>query len=568
MKRTICFILACALFFSCSLSALISGTGKLVEISNSDGAKFEQIVKTSNDVPVMVLMYRASDADDVSEEVDKVARDKAYSSVKFYKVEIDDSSNRFVGKSGNCVGDCVREMAGLDSNFKTPILVTFKNGEKYGTPKQGALAISEDSVKQLADQCKPADNAEACDGDDCAEPDDGEACDGDDCARPSDDDGEAECDDGNCTKPEGCVTELASGAELKSKVIDCTNCIAVVDYYKSECPNCTAIATAMDTLCKDSEFANVAFYKAYAWNDYGSSTHKGFDDYADAALSVISGDADNTPNVVVYKNGQPICGFAGYKSVSDFKSFLKECIENGCVGDDCTKPEGGTQGGNTQGGNTQGGNTQGGNTQGGSNQQSQGYVEITSDDDYKRLVANNTSDIIVVDFWKGQCALCFYMEQKLKTLASEDKYKNVKFYNVQAYGTNWPTDENDVSKIDWDMFESDYKQEFLDAGYTYSGRNLATFQQIEEWSWMQHSGDENELRAFFNKGKQNRWIAYSYISQAENKLSSSDFLGADGYTPTVIIFKNGVPKKSISGSSGQGYAISMDVIRGALDSVL
>ena len=85
---------------------------------------------------------------------------------------------------------------------------------------------------------------------------------------------------------------------------------------------------------------------------------------------------------------------------------------------------------------------------------------------------------------------------------------------------------------------------------------------------MSHNGDKDELRAYFNKGKQDRRIARSYISQAESKLSSSDFLGAPDYTPTVIIFKNGTPKKSISGSSGSGYAISMDTIRGALDSVL
>ncbi|HAL18527.1 MAG TPA: hypothetical protein DCO86_02740, partial [Spirochaetaceae bacterium] len=109
MKRVICFILACALVFSCSLSALISGTGKLVAISNSDGAEFERIIDTSGKVPVMVLMYRDSDADDVSEDVDKVARDKEYSSVKFYKVRIDDDSSRVVGKSGDCVGDCVRD---------------------------------------------------------------------------------------------------------------------------------------------------------------------------------------------------------------------------------------------------------------------------------------------------------------------------------------------------------------------------------------------------------------------------------------------------------------------------
>ena len=426
MRKALWIVLACCFAFSCSLANLISGTGRLVEMDDSNASEFRSIVEKSNDIPVMVLMYRDSDSnkDEISGCVDEVARDKEYSSVKFYKVRISSSSSEMVASKAerDSIGRYVSDLAGLGSDFSTPVLVTFKGGEKVGQPRTGA-AITKDAVKSIANEYKPA---ASCDGDGCADDapnGDGEGCDG-----------------GDCT--------------------------------------------------------------------------------------------DDAPN----GDGE------------------------GCDGDSCTdNPSSGDQAPSGQ---------DGGDFEVSGNGK---YVEITSDAAYKALVADNTSDVIVVDFWKGQCALCFYMESKMKALAQA--YKSVKFYNVQAYGTNWPTEVPD--NMDWNYFRtSEYHQQFLDDGYSDTGNNLETYRQIVEWEWMQHGGNRDELLAFFNKGKNNLRVASSYAYDAENELCStnpSDYIGPSGYTPRVMIFKNGVIKKIISGSQDgdkKGWATEQSVLESAIESVL
>ena len=129
----------------------------------------------------------------------------------------------------------------------------------------------------------------------------------------------------------GTFMDLSNGAELKSKVIDSANGVAVVEYSKIECGNCSAVRRYLEQICQQTEYLNVAFYEAIVWDENWESTGNGFDSYENAVQNqnIVPEQTDrmtSTPYVIIYKNGNPVKGFRSYKEKEEIIQFLNEWI--------------------------------------------------------------------------------------------------------------------------------------------------------------------------------------------------------------------------------------------------